>query len=172
MLTKEVRETMRENAYSLLETMILEDVPFRLVLWNNNNWDKPLPTSIMDAFPTQLVLDIKEMALDESYIDESTGETIITTMFEGVEYSKVIIYDEIIAILDLVGQPYILNNFEPDVVQADKVFQEKDISFSPKTKEDILELVISDGVPKEAASKSMEAFMNNNPDLALKLKEN
>ena len=163
-LPNEVKETMRESAYSLLEIMILENFPFRVVLWNNNNWDKPLPKDIMASFPSQIVLDIKEMALEESYIDENTGEVIIATMFEGNEYTKSIIYDEIVAILDLQGQPYILNNFEQNTILPDKVFTNK-----PKTKMDLLSLVIADGIPAEAATKSIDAFMKYNPNLFKKL---
>lgn len=155
----EIKETMREKAYSLLEIMILEEFPFRLVLWNNNNWDKHLPEDIMMSFPSQLVLDIKEMALEDSFVDESTGDIVITTLFEGEEYSKVILYDEIVAILDLQGQPYILNNFEQEVV-PDKVFKLK-----PKTKIDLLALVVAEGIPATAATKSIDAFMKNNPTL-------
>ncbi len=165
-LPTEVKEVMRDNAHNLLEIMIEERVPFRIVIWNNNNWDNPLPENVMDAFPMQLVLDIKEMALDESYIDASTGEIILVTMFEGKEYEKVVDYEEIVAILDLSGQPYILNNFEQDNIKPDKVF-----SITPTSKEDIINQVVQDGVPKEAAARSVSAFFKHNPELAKNLKD-
>ena len=133
-------------------------------MWNNDNWNSPLPDSVMKAFPTQIVLDIKEMALEESYIDESTGEIIIATMFEGTEYQKVLEHGEIIAVLDLAGQPMILNNFKPEVSDNDiiKEFFEPNI---PTTKAEIIELSISDGVPADAANRSFDMFMKNNPNL-------
>jgi hypothetical protein len=171
MLSKETRELMRENAYTLLEMLIMEKSPFRIVIWNADNWNRPLPHSIMDDFPTQLVLDIKEEALDDSFVDEFTGEVIISTMFEGIEHYKTVLYDEIIAILDLDGQPYLLNNFYPETDTDTMQFT----AVSPTvTKDAIVDMVTSEGVPNEAASKSMETFIKNNPFLKhrLKLKDN
>ena len=164
-LTDEVKEVLREQALSLVEILLLENVPFRIVLWNNDNWNMPLPDTIMEAFPTQLVLDIKQMALAESYVDEQTGEVIIATAFEGKEYLKVLEYDEIVAVLDLAGQPMILNNFKQD----NKKLKVEELTISdmglPKTKEDLMEMIISDGVPEEAARRSINIFMKNNQNL-------
>ena len=165
-LSAVVKETLRESAYRLVEVMILEGTSFRLVLWNNNNWNVSLPESIMESFPTQLVLDIKDMALDESFVDESNGDIIITTMFEGKEYSKVILYDEIIAVLDENGQPYILNNFEQEEVKPDKIFEPK-----PLTKDTLIDAIVYEGISKESAKRSLESFMKYNPNLNIKLKD-
>jgi len=167
-LTYEIREVMRESARALVEIMILENKPFRIVLWNDDNWNKPLPKRIMDAFPIQIVLDIKDAALDNSYIDESTGEIILVTVFDEEEYSKVLEYDEIIAVLDLDGQPYILNNF---VKEKPLTIENIASSFIPQTKAEVIEMVISDGIPKEDAERSINAFIRNNPDIAKRLGE-
>jgi len=161
LLTFEVKEVMRENAHSLVETLILEEVPFRIVLWNNDNWDSPLPKKIMETFPKQLVLDIKEMALRTSYLNESTGEIILSTAFESREYSKILHYDEIIAVLDLKGQPYLLNNFPQDTVKDIKtLFRE------PASKKEWIEIATSGGITAEAAERSISAFIKHNPNLS------
>jgi hypothetical protein len=149
--------------------MILDGIPFRIVLWNNNNWDTNLPDKIMEAFPVQIVLDIKEMALQNSYTDEATGEIVLSTAFEGSEYQKILNYDEIIAVLDLNGQPYILNNFQQDQkITLEDVIND---NFLPRTKNDVIEMVMSDGVPVEAAQRSINAFIKFNPDIAERLGE-
>jgi hypothetical protein len=169
MLTYEVKETMRENAKALVESMILDRVPFRLVLWNNDNWNMPLPDEIMTSFPTQIVLDIKEQSLDDSFVDENTGEIIISTVFLTKEFHKVVEYDEIIAVLDFTGQPYILNNFKmEEKITLEQVVQE---NFLPQTKTEVIEMVMSEGIPVESAQRSINAFIKNNPDIAERLGE-
>lgn len=176
MLTREVKETMRENAYSLLEILILEEVPFRIAIWNLDNWDRPLPKSIMEDFPTQMLLEISEDALGDSYVDENTGEIIISGMFEKEIYHKTVMYDEIIAILDLDGQPYILNNFYPehDLSSIKFTTVENVNTFNMDvTKKSIIDMVVAEGVPEESANKSIESFIKHNPYLqgALKIKD-
>lgn len=168
-LSLEIKEQMRENAHSLVEIMILEGQPFRIVLWNNDNWDMPLPDTIMESFPSQLVLDIKEMALQESYIDENTGEIVLVTMFNNREYSKILNYDEIVGILDLNGQPYVLNTFKQEK-QTEMIVSDMINSFVPKTVDDLVELAVSDGIPEENAKRSIDAFMQNNPKLKERFK--
>jgi len=160
-LTLEVRELMRENALDLVEILIQEQQAFRIVIWNNDNWNHDLPEQITEAFPVQIVLDIKQATLEESFIDESTGEVIITTMFEGSEYMKVLKGDEIVAVLDLEGKPYVVNDFSPEEME-EYVFD----SFLPTTKEEIIELAMLDGCEKEAVTRSLDVFIKNNPDLA------
>ena len=169
MLSYEIKEQMRENAYSLIEVLIQQNQPFRIVMWNNNDWDMDLPESIMESFKTQLVLDIKDMALEGSYIDDATGEVILCTVFDSTNYSKVLKYDEIIGIFDLKGQPYQLNSFNQEPSETDPLKEFKD-TFIPKTKAGLIELAVSDGIPKEAAERSINAFMKNNPALKQKFK--
>jgi len=168
-LTLEVRELMRDNALDLVEMMILEQQPFRIVIWNNDNWNQSLPDTIMESFPVQIVLDIKQMALEESFVDENTGEVIIVTMFEGSEYHKILEGSEIIAVLDLEGQPYVLNNFK----QEEMEINEDDFlsAIILTTKQEIIELAISDGCEKEAVTRSFDMFMKSNPDLAKRFRK-
>jgi len=168
-LTLDIREVMRDNAINLVEALLSDNQPFRLVLWNNNNWNAPLPDNIMESFPIQLVIDIKQMALEESFVNDKTGDVIITTMFEGIEYQKVLDYDEILAVLDLDGQPYILNNFKPELNLEDSV-KEFFAPEIPTTKKEIVELAVSDGCEKVAIERSFDIFIKNNPELANRFK--
>jgi hypothetical protein len=161
-MKKEIKEVLRESAMSLVEIMLLEKESFRIVLWNNDNWNEPLPQRILEAFPTQLVLDIKEQALEDSYIDPATGEIIICTTFDGNEYLKVLDYGELIAVLSLEGQPYILNDFPQD--------KEKRVVYKHQLVDELVEMVSSDGIPEEAVKKSVDCFMKNNPKLRERFK--
>ncbi len=146
-----VKETMRENAFGLVEIMLLEGTPFRLVLWNLDNWDYELPPEVIEKFPIQIILDIKNAALEESYVDDNTGEIIINTYFNNSPFSKMLRYDEILAVLDENGNPLIVNNFKPN----DGAPKMKKNIFS---KEDIIKMVALEGVSEENAIKSIEAF--------------
>jgi len=165
-LSTDIKEVMRESARELVEIMLLDNQEFRLIIWNNNNWDKPLPESIMKSFKDQLILDIKEMALDDSYVDEATGELILVSSFGGEEYSKVLEYDEIIAVLDLSGQPYIINNFSQEEQEEDIVYEK-----IPLTKNDWIDMATDGGIPRENAERSINAFIANNEWLREKVGE-
>ena len=160
-MKEEIKEVLRESAMSLVEILLLEKESFRIVLWNNNNWNEPLPKRILEAFPTQLVLDIKEQALDDSYIDPATGEVIICTIFDGVEYLKVLKHGELIAVLSIEGNPYILNDFPQDK----EIVKEERVVYGPQSVEELVEMVSSEGIPEEVVKKSVECFMKNNPKL-------
>jgi hypothetical protein len=158
-LSIDIKETMRENARNLVEIMILEEQPFRLILWNNDNWDKPLPDSVMESFEHQIVLDIKDMTLKESYVDDATGNIVLIGSFEGEILTKILEYDEIIAILDLKGQPYMINNFEPEDID-----EELEIEYirNITSKEEWIEMAIDGGLPRDAVEKSINVFLKNN----------
>jgi len=159
MLTYELREQMRENALELAESFLIEEVPFRLVLWNNDNWNMGLPDETMENFPVQLVLDIKDASLNDSFLDIETGEFVIVTIFEGIEYHKVLEAHEIIAILDTKGQPFIVNNFpQDDEEHLDNIVL-------PKTKDDLIDNLTMMGLEKENAKKSVDSFLQNNSEI-------
>jgi hypothetical protein len=160
-LPESVKDVMRTMAYELAELLILEDFPFRLIIWNNDNWNKPLPDNIMEKFPAQIVIDIKELALKDSFIDENTGELIINTYFNDAPYSKVLDFEEIVAILDLDGQPLIVNNFEPETPFNKPVLNRKKL----QNKKDLVDLIVSEGIDEEDAYRSVNAFIKNNPNL-------
>jgi len=157
-LTQEVKEVMRENAMALVAVLLDEGVPFNLVLWNKDNWDKPLPEEIMKKFPVQLPLDMKEQTLEDSYFEALEG-IVINTFFQGKEYSKILEEDEILGILDLSGHPLQLNNFKPNEEDV------KNTKNTIKTKEELLSSLVADGISEEGAQRSINIFLENNPNL-------
>jgi len=172
-LPTNVKDALRESALEIAEILLLEDQEFRIVIWNNDNWNNPLPQRIMEAFPTQLVLDIKEQSLEDSYVDENTGEIVICTVFDGVEYMKILEIGELIAVLSLDGQPYILNDFpqEDNVIhEIVKEIRDNTAYIFPTSFDEMVEMLTSDGIPEEGAKRSLEMFMKNNPQLAEKIK--
>jgi hypothetical protein len=156
-LPENVKENMREFAYSLIEHLILEQHPFRLVLWNNDDWDKALPEKVMSAFPVQIAIDIKDMTLKESYVDDNTGEVLINTFFNNEAFSKTLDYNEIVAVLDIEGQPLVLNNFEPHPPSIEEIRD-----FNITSKEELVNMIVSEGIEKEDAKRSVNAFIKNN----------
>lgn len=163
-MTNEIKEVLRESALNLVEILLLEEEPFRLVLWNNDNWSEPLPKRILESFPSQLVLDIKEQALDDSYIDPATGEVVICTLFDGNEYLKILEHGEIIAVLGIDGQPLILNDF-PQEIDEELLLKEESVIYKPQSVDELVKIVSSEGLPEETVKKSVECFMKNNPKL-------
>jgi len=171
-LSSIVTEVMREAALNIVEIMILEEQEFRIVIWNNDNWNEPLPERIMEAFPTQLVLDIKEQSLIDSYIDEKTGEIVLCTVFDGIDYAKVLELGEIIAVLSLDGQPLILNDFPQEKIlsEIDEIRDINDQYMFPKSVQDMVEMISADGIKESAAEHSINMFLKNNPELSEKIK--
>jgi len=163
-LTLEVRELLREMSYALVEALLKEEEEFRIVIWNNNNWDYDLPKNIMDKFPNQLVLDFKDGSIQESYVDDKTGEIVLVTVFEGEKNQKILKENEIVAVLDLSGQPMILNNFPPDNFEDSYEKEEKLLEF-PLSKKDVISFAQNDGISFECAERSFDSFIKNNPKL-------
>ena len=62
-----VKQQMRLNAYLLVNELINQGESFRIILWNNDDWSVPLPDNVMEAYPEQLILDIKDETLEDSY---------------------------------------------------------------------------------------------------------
>jgi hypothetical protein len=118
-MNKKVINTMRENAIILLGELLLHKEKFSLVLWNKDNWDKPLPDRIMSEFPVTIMLDFKGDTLVDSYLDKETGRCYISTDFDGTVYKKEVEFDEIHVIMDLDGRPYLVNDFIPASIGQD-----------------------------------------------------
>jgi len=156
---------MRHNAYDLVRELINEELPFRLVVWNNNNWNMDLPDSIMADYPTQLIMDMNAMALEHCYVDDN-GEIILTMMFGDVDepYSKVLSYDEVIAVIDIdTLQPYVINPFKAD----DTEDVQAETSTIRLTREGLIrQLTEVDGLQKKDAIRSIDAILKHNPQYA------
>jgi 23S rRNA pseudoU1915 N3-methylase RlmH len=157
MNNKEVREMMRTNAHNLVKVLLNKEQEFRLVIWNNDDWDEPLPENIMSRFPLQLVLDFKGETLEYSFVEDNRDIILVAAFTEGERFEKQLLPEDIVAILDLDGQPMQVNNFSPEEVKPDKVRE------SIETKDDLIKFLEEDGIPKEAALRSLNAFQKNNP---------
>lgn len=165
MKSKNIRELMRVNANNLVGSLISEGIEFRLVIWNNDDWDFELPEHIMVKFPLQLILDFKGHMLDSSYVSDDGQVTIVAAFLEDQEFTKKLKSDDIVAVLELDGQPMQVNNFAPEKI--DDAAPER-IS----TKDDIIKALEKDGVKKEDALRSLNAFAKNNPGKFKILEEN
>ena len=135
------RNIVTRNSFLVLKEFVGGKLPFRLVLWNYDKWDKPLPKSIMQTFPHHLVLDVKNDTLKHSYVSEDE-KVIIVTEFNGEIYTKEIRDVEIYAITDFEANCYVLNLL-PNI-------------------EDIGETDIDYIKEKTQEQKSISAFKNNN----------
>jgi hypothetical protein len=103
----ETIKVMRDNAYELISTFIKNKVPFRLVIWNKDDWDYELPIEVMLSYPMQLVLDIASDTLNMCKVNDD-GITIVT-YFDNVKYTKFLSHDDTVAVLDSDGQPFLVN---------------------------------------------------------------
>ena len=52
-LSPKIKELMIKQGASLMKLFIQEKVPFKVVIWNYDNWDEPLPEEIMIKYPMQ-----------------------------------------------------------------------------------------------------------------------
>ena len=155
-LTNErLKDLLRVNIYELLVTFIEEQVPFKIILWNRDDWDMPLPEQTMKNYPLQLVLEISGETLSSAEIVDDMVQ--IRASFEGnMEWTKIIGYHDTVGIISLEGNPYQINNFYPE---DDDI--EQPLRF---TKQELLLSLQMDGVLEEDAKRSIEAFAKFNPD--------
>lgn len=150
-LPQSVKDVMVDNMHKLLCTMMMARVPFRIVLWNNDDWSNKLPESIMKDYPEQLILDIKEDILEESWVEEE--KVYFSIMFNGeetIEYLKEIRGEDIVVIMSEDNQPIQINDFREII---------KEESQSGISKEDIVySLNTTTGVSEDVLSKSLDVF--------------
>ena len=162
MYSDNIKDILRENAYSVMTQLISEYTPFRLVLWQNDNWDIPLPKDILERMPDHLTLDISTEVLDHISYEED-GSVVLCIMFGDTEYYKVVEYDEIVAIVSMQdGQPYALCNF-PQEPKVQKDYE--DIVKRPETREQWIQEIVEDGIDVESAERSVSSFMKYNENL-------
>ena len=149
-----IKEVMRENAHRLVSELIEQGVAFRLIIWNNDDWNLPLPDDVMKKFPKQLILDLKEHSLETSEVIE--GIIYLNASFDSEdEWSKELIPEDIVGILDFDGQPFQINSFYPDEILPDIIRDE----LFPKTKDDIVEFLEEYGIEKKDAIRSINVFL-------------
>lgn len=154
-MNKNLKEVMYANSYTLISALILNAEPFRLVLWNNNDWDMELPESVMKSFPEQLVIDIKDQTLKDASVDENNNIIIKASFSPDVVYTKILSPYDVLGVLSIDNKPLQLNSFKPD----EKI---KDMTAS---KEKLFNELLKDKVPEDKAIQSINAFAKNNPNL-------
>ena len=160
-----------EVVYDVIANMVNNQVPFRLVLSTDDDWDKPLPKEVLTN--KVLVLDINDQTLEDTYFDDTEKLIRITTGFNGEAYTKLIMTHQVVAVLDITtGQPIVLKPYKnekpsPTTEQVDEVLGDR-----PKFKNaiEIIESLMEDGIEKEGAVKSVTALLSNNPQYAEKYK--
>jgi len=152
-----IQEKMRISAYEILVNLIENNEPFGLVMWNNDNWDLPLPEDVMEQFPTTITLNIEGEVLERVEFTED-GKVDLDIMFGDTEYFKEIEMGEIVALVNLkTGQPYIVCDF-PQVEKPELIVEEDDGSWKrPTTKDEWIDL--------ECNEVSVDAFIKNNPEI-------
>ena len=159
MYSDDIKDILRENAYSVMTQLISEYVPFRLVLWQNDNWDLPLSEELLKAMPDHLTLDITTEVLDHISYEED-GSVVLCIMFGDTEYNKLVEYDEIVAIVNMEnGQPYTLCNFPQEPKETNRGPKR------PNTKDEWVKEIVEDGIDIESAMRSVNALIKYNEGL-------
>ena len=154
-----VREVLMLNGYRLVYTFIAESEPFRLVLWNNDSWDKPLPENIMENYPEELILDFTDDVLTNCYTEE--GEIHISVYFDDEIYHKKLFAWEIIAVSNLSGYAYHVNNFNFDDFNE---ALNKEVLFEPL---EIIETISeNENLEPQVVGNSLFSLLKNNPEYA------
>jgi hypothetical protein len=145
-LTEEkFKEEFREKMLDIIEMFIMYQIPFNIQIINNDNWDKPLPEFILNdpSFKNNLFLSIVNYSLESSFIEEDTGNIVLTVVFgENLIYKKYLLPEEPMFLYDINGNLIIAKPFIEQILPKSK----------PKLKNEEIE-------------KSMEIFKKNNPGM-------
>ena len=83
-MTQEFKDVLSDSIYNTIGALIYNNIDCSIIVHNHNNWDKELPDRLKGQ--PQFIMSIKEQTMEDSYIDE--GKIIISTTFDGEEYSK------------------------------------------------------------------------------------
>jgi len=138
--SKDSKEIFNDALQDIILCYIEERIPFKLVIVNIDNWDNPLPKEIM--LHKQLVLDITEEALEDSYFDEETQQIVLSTGFNNTQYIKYLDMKEVLGLLSMDSMGIMIKPFVEDL----------------KTKKKL--------VPDSGILHSYELFKRNNPGLS------
>lgn len=122
-MTDIMKDIINDNIYNMMSEFILNDIPFTFILDNHNNWNKHLPSRLVDQ--KQILLDIKEDSLKDSFIEN--GKITIVIDLDGELYSKELEAADIFAIQESVKSkiPFIIRPFEMKVTQVIKTKSKK-----------------------------------------------
>ena len=115
-MTDIMKDIINDAIYNMMSEFIINNVPFTFVLDNHNNWDKPLPSRLVDQ--KQILFDIKEDSLEDSFVEN--GEITIVVDLDGELYTKKIEPADILAIQESVKSkmPFIIRPFKMKPTQV------------------------------------------------------
>lgn len=145
-MNEHIKTVLKENMYEMLTAYVSQKRPFKILLWQNDDWDKDLPTNITQEFPEILPIDIGEIAFENCYIEDDIVYLVV--MFGNELYSKVVIPDDIYAIIDLENGSQQINDIIPETNTR-----------AIKSLEDVIKTLVEVlDVPKINARKSVKVF--------------
>jgi len=148
-MTDVIEENIRNSGYNLAKELIQSKTPFKIIFFNLNNWDKPLPQYVMKEFPYQYALDFEEDIIKK--IKVTDNEIHLKTIIDDIEYSKILYAEEIAGLADIYGTTIFINPFEPQTVTPDReeLFDWDDIKQG---------LVNELGLDEKHVKRSIQAF--------------
>jgi len=145
-MNEDVINYLRNTVWDLSINFIEEQTPFFMVLFNNDDWDKPLPENVMENNKDFLTIEISGETLQNIKYDYDNDIIHLQTYFNNVPFSKNVTIDDIHAVIvndimlccvpillpiqdkvDINGLMEITNNryTEEELKQSIKVFSEK-----------------------------------------------
>lgn len=179
-MNKVIREVQLELSLVLLNALIADEQPFRLVIHQNDDWDYPLPEAVVLENPNHLIMNITAEVFEHIFYEDSESkEPTLKMMFptpdgDAAEFHKTIRPEDIVAIVNLAdNQPLMLNNFNltKALTREEQGILEETMNetyFKPRTKDEWIQNTVEDGISEEDAQRSIEAFMKNNPDILVR----
>lgn len=93
-MKEEYKETIDAALYQMCLEFLMYKLPFTLLLDNHNNWSSQLPDRLRNK--EQFLLNIKEQALEDSYVED--GKIVIITTIDDIEYTKKLDFSDIAAV--------------------------------------------------------------------------
>jgi len=144
----EFKKFFKKQMMNTIRKFLYEQIPFTILIYNNNNWNEPLPIDIMETpeYKEVLPISVSNFTLESSYYDDD--EITIVTAFGEWEYNKILLEDELLAILDINGKPIIIKPFIDEA-------EEKSVN-------KINENDIFEDIDDKDIKKSINIFLENN----------
>ena len=150
-ITNRIKDILIENMYEMLSIYISEGRSFGLYIWEEDNWDKPLPLYIIEEYGQLLLLNVTEEVIKDMIID-SDGLYVIKYKFGEEFYIKTLRPEYIYSLLDNENGICQINDFIPPEGIKGVIGTYEDIENN---------LVEIFKIPRENAKKSLEVFKNN-----------
>jgi len=98
-MNEDVIEYLRNTVWDLSINFIEEQTPFFMVLFNNDDWDKPLPENVMENNKDFLTIEISGETLQNIIYDYDNDVIHLQTYFNNIPFSKNVTIDDIHAVI-------------------------------------------------------------------------